>query len=96
MASVFMLYYYPFDNEKTECLAGISLNYDALEKVAEKIEKDTSIKTFIIVEYEISDSSEEIYNFLEDNKFIGFKQQLIKHLYKYTLGEHGYFWYSVC
>lgn len=91
MASVFILQYYP--SYRVPVIAGISQNYDTLKEVAEKIMKDTCDTSFQILEYNLSEDSEEIYSALSKNWFNGIK---VKHMYQHTLGEHGYFWNPVC
>ena len=91
MASVFILEYYP--SYRVPVFAGVSQDYDMLKEVAEKIMKSTNDTGFQIIEYELFDSAEDIYAVLSKNGFNGIK---VKHLYKYTLGEHGYFWNPVC
>lgn len=91
MASVFILEYYP--SCRVPVIAGVSQDYDMLKEVAEKIMKSTNDTGFQIIEYELSDSAEDTYAVLSKNRFNGIK---VKHLYKYTLGEHGYFWNPVC
>lgn len=87
MTSVFILEYYP--SYRAPVIAGVSQDYDTLKEVAEKIKKSTNDTGFQILEYELSDSAEGIYAVLSKNRFNGIN---VKHLYKYTLGEHGYFW----
>lgn len=93
MTSVFILQYYP--SYRLPVIAGISQDYDIIKEVAEKIMKATSRRDtgFKILEYELSYSSDEIYFNLSKNRFEGIK---VKHMYVYTLGEHGYFWDPVC
>lgn len=91
MASVFILEYYP--SYRVPVIAGVSQDYDMLKEVAEKIMKSTNDTGFQILEYELSDSAEDIYAALSKNGFNGVK---VKHLYKYTLGEYDYFWNPVC
>ena len=90
MTSVFILEYYP--SYRAPVIAGVSQDYDTLKEVAEKIKKSTNDTGFQILEYELSDSAEGIYAVLSKNRFNGIN---VKHLYKYTLGEHGYFWNPV-
>lgn len=92
MASVFILYYQPYCEDAV--IAGVSLDYDTLKEVAEKIIKNQGDNAFFkILEYELFDSAEDIYAVLSKNWFDGIK---VKHMYRYTLGEHGYFWNPVC
>lgn len=91
MTSVFILEYYP--SYRASVIAGVSQDYDTLKEVAEKIMKNTGDGGFIILEYEPSNSAEDIYSSLSNNSFNGIK---VKHMYRHTLGEHGYFWNPVC
>lgn len=91
MASVFILEYYP--SYRVPVIAGVSQDYDTLKEVAEKTMKSINDNGFQIIEYELSDSAEDIYAVLSKNRFNGIK---VKHMYRHTLGEHGYFWNPVC
>lgn len=91
MTSMFILEYYP--SYRASVIAGVSQDYDTLKEVAEKIMKSTNDKGFLIIEYELFDSAEDIYAVLSKNGFNGIK---VKHMYRHTLGEHGYFWNPVC
>ena len=86
MTSVFILEYYP--SYRAPVIAGVSQDYDTLKEVAEKIMKNTGDGGFIILEYEPSNSVEDIYSSLSNNSFNGIK---VKYMYRHTLGEHGYF-----
>lgn len=88
MSSVFILHYHPYCEDVI--IAGISYDYNALKEVAKKIIDNINDNAiFKIIEYELSDSSEKIYSNLSKNNFNGIS---IKHIYKYSLGEHGYLW----
>lgn len=92
MTSVFILHYQPYCEDVM--IAGVSQDYDTLKEVAEKIIKNKGDNAlFKILEYELSNSAEDIYAVLSKNWFDGIK---VKCMYKYTLGEHGYFWNPVC